>query len=175
MIFGYDEFPDKKFLVHIDILEKDNSFLYGAFNFIFQEKIYPAFGTGWTINLITEYMAGLLQFSEGEFYYENSDILDGRELFKEAVISRLGYFYDTPHQIIPDDDFKKKYPQKIGVELEVAELGDSGLEIYVFKGKCGEYLVFHYNDIVTKVNIDINNLKILVNKIYKFINEINVQ
>ncbi|TNH10882.1 hypothetical protein FIA56_11900, partial [Testudinibacter sp. TR-2022] len=102
MIFGYDEFPDKNFLVHIDILEKDNSFLYGAFNLIFQEKIYPALGTGWTINLIVEYMAGLLQFSEDEFYYENSDILDGGELFKEAVMSRLGYFYDNPDHIMPD-------------------------------------------------------------------------
>ncbi|TNH11277.1 hypothetical protein FIA56_11495, partial [Testudinibacter sp. TR-2022] len=102
MIFGYDEFPDKNFLVHIDILEKDNSFLYGAFNLIFQEKIYPALGTGWTINLIVEYMAGLLQFSEDEFYYENSDILDGEELFKEAVMSRFGYFYDNLDNIMPD-------------------------------------------------------------------------
>lgn len=171
MIFGYENSSNKDFLVYIDILEKDNCFLYGIFNFIFQEKIYPAFGTGWTINHIVEYMTGLLQATEDDFYYKNSDTLDGASLFKEAVISRLGYFYDNPDKVIPENELKKKHPKKIGVELEISELGDSGLEIYIFKGDLGEYMVFCYDNEVTKFSIEIDNIKMIISHMSKFVSE----
>lgn len=159
MIFGQAEFPDKSFLIHLDVLEKQERFLYGAFNFIIQEKWYPAYGTGWTINLIVEYMSSLLHIDESEFYYQDSDELGGEALFQEAVISRLGYFYNNPDSVMEIDDFKRKYPSKIGVELELAELADSNLDVYIFKGKYSEYLVFHYEGFITKIKINIAGLK----------------
>ncbi|KGQ69429.1 hypothetical protein OA57_11675 [Chelonobacter oris] len=170
MILGDDEFINKDFLIQFDIIDNNGFFYYGVFNLIIQEKIYPAYGTNWTLNLISEYMSGLLKFNDSDFYYSLCDDLSADFLFKEAVTSRLGYFYDNPEDIYSHEQMKKKYPNIIGVELELSELNDTGLEIYLFKGKISDYIVFSYDNRVYKYKTDINSIKRLIKKLYDIIN-----
>jgi hypothetical protein len=107
MILGSDEFINKDFLIQFDIIDSNELFHYGVFNFIIQEKIYPAHGTNWTLNLISEYMIGLLKFNDCDFYYSLCDDSNADFLFKDAVISRLGYFYDNPDDRYSHEQMKK--------------------------------------------------------------------
>ena len=63
----------------------------------------------------------------------------------------------------------KKYPNAIGVELELSEVNDTGLEIYLFKGNFSDYIVFSYNKITYKYRIDINSIKKLIRKLHNMI------
>lgn len=157
------------FFIQFDILEKVDDFIYGVFNFILNENLYPARGTNWTLSLIAEYMSAFLDTKETDFFYLDSEFLDGETLFKEAVFSRLGYFYDNPDDILNEEEMKKKYPNKIGVELELSELNDAEIDIYFFKSKSNDYMVFSYKDEIYKVIVNIENIKEMIKNFYDYI------
>lgn len=164
---------DLEFFIQFDILEKVDRFTYGIFNFILNEKLYPAKGTNWTLNLIAEYMSAFLDYSDDDFFYLESDFFDAKTLFREAVISRLGYFYDDPDNILDKEEMIKKYPKKIGVELELSELNDAEIDIYFFKSICNEYMVFSYKEEIYKITVNINDIKEMIRSFYNCIKENN--
>lgn len=131
MIFGDYNQP---FQIHIDkiLSEQGSKWVYGAFNLVIDGRFYPGKEINWTLNIIVDWLKSFLNENIDDFYMENCEKKEAFPLFKDAVVSRLGYYYDEPENTIPLEVFRQKYPKSVGIEVPLFEISDTGLELYFF-------------------------------------------
>ena len=164
MIYGdYNQ----SFQIHIDkmITTEDEKWVYGAFNLIIDGTFYPGKELHWTINVIVDWLKTLLDKPISDFYMPECETAEPDFLFKEAVISRLGYFYKEPNNILSLKDKENLYPKEIGVKIDLFEIEDTGLEVYFFRGDKKDILVYSFNDEISKVELDIGYLHRVISSI----------
>lgn len=153
MIYGDYNQP---FQIHIDKLASEDigGWVYGAFNLIIDGKFYPGKEVNWTLNVIVDWMKSFLNENLDDFYMDGCDSENAEFLFKEAIVSRIGYYYDNPEVIIPPNELIVKYPKKVGVEISLYEISDTGFEMFFFRGQDKDFLIFNFQDDFSKVELE---------------------
>lgn len=147
------------------IRSEDGEWVYGAFNFIIDGVFYPGREIHWTLNIAIDWLKSLLGVPEHKLYLKGCEKLDYRELFRNAVISRIGYFYNTPDVYLDEKERKKLYPSELGVELGLYEISDTGLEMYLFRGDEKDILIYSFNDEIFKIELEKGYLHRLIESI----------
>lgn len=103
----------KNFQIHIDKMITNGKWQYGAFNLVIDEIFYPGRNTFWTLNIIRDCLESFLEQDLLNFEMEDCEIKTPETLFKDAVISRIGYYYDNIDDVMTKDEISRKYPKKV--------------------------------------------------------------
>lgn len=164
MIYGSYNQP---FQIHIDKISAipEEKWVYGAFNFIIDEKFYPGKGTNWTLNIIIDWLKSFLSEDLNDYCMLDCENENAEYLFKQATISRLGYYYDDPDKILSQEELKTKYPKKVGIEISLYEITYSGLEMFFFRGKENDILVVSFLDEIFKIDLEIGYFHSVISSI----------
>ncbi|WP_424410424.1 Imm42 family immunity protein [Pasteurella sp. PK-2025] len=150
--------------IHIDkmISVPDEKWVYGAFNLIIDGYFYPGKEINWTLNMIINWLKSFLDEDINEYDMRNCEEHSAEYLFREAVISRIGYYYDEPEKKISLEEITQIYPKKVGIEIVLPEITDTGFELFFFRGKEKDILVFYFQGAVSKIELDIGYIHKLI-------------
>ena len=125
MILG--DLPE--FGIQFDVLTSSDIWRFGSFNFIIDDTFIPGTGTNWTLNSAF----ASLKFTEQDF----SDAF--KNDFTLETAHEL-YFLAKSHSGQNGKDF---------IELDITELSDTGLELFLFSDISHERLIYTTNAGIT--------------------------